>query len=397
MRTALIAGLLVATAASSAARADAVKIFAAGSLSGVMGALVSASGLPAGSVAPPQFGPAGLLGQRIEDGEMADLFASADMRQPQRIAAERPAVIVVPFARNRMCAVGAQSLGLNAGTVLDRMLDPAVTLATSTPGADPGGDYAQAVFARAEAVHPGSQATLKAKAKALFGGPDTMVPADGHTPGGAILLAKRADIVLYYCSGAASVLQEVPGSVSVPLPAALEPGPVYGMALLSPNPDAARLALFILSDRGQAILAQNGLMPVLASNTRGVEVLTPSMQAAEVTLAELRALPFSNAAVNADRGAAAQYAGPSLWAVLQQAGAIEPNVHKRVNQQVIVTGEDGYSVTLGLGEIDPEFENKTVILATERDGAALDLPRLAVPGDKRAGRSVRDVASIVVR
>ena len=67
------------------------------------------------------------------------------------------------------------------------------------------------------------------------------------------------------------------------------------------------------------------------------------------------------------------------------------------SQQVIVTGQDGYSATIGMGEIDPEFENKQVILATERDGKAIDIPRLAIPGDKRAGRSVRDVASIVVR
>ena len=62
-----------------------------------------------------------------------------------------------------------------------------------------------------------------------------------------------------------------------------------------------------------------------------------------------------------------------------------------------MTGQDGYSVTLAMGEIDPEFENKPVLLALDRDGAALPLPRLALPGDKRAGRSVRDVATITVR
>ncbi len=92
-----------------------------------------------------------------------------------------------------------------------------------------------------------------------------------------------------------------------------------------------------------------------------------------------------------------QFSGPTLWSVLQQAGAVQPNFHKRVDQVVTITGLDGYSVSLAMGEIDPEFENKPVILATERDGAALDVPRLAVPDDKRPGRSVRDVASISVR
>ena len=396
MRAPVILGLILAATATRA-QADPLKNFAAGSLSAAIPELVTASGIPAVSVAPPVFGPAGLLGQRIVDGEMVDLFASADMHQPERIAAERPAVSVVPFARNRMCAIGARSLGLNPGTVLDKMLDPAVRLATSTPGADPGGDYAQAVFARAETVHRGAQATLQAKAQALFGGPNTMVPTNGHTPGGAILLAKQADIVLYYCSGAADVMREVPDSVSAPLPAALEPVPVYGLAVLSPNPDAARLALFTLSAKGQAILAKHGLLPVLASDTGGITVLSPSLQPSEISQQELRALPSVTAAVNADRGPAAQYAGPTLWSVLEQAGAIEANFHKRVNQQVIVTGQDGYSVTLGMGEIDPEFENKQVILGIVRDGTAVAIPRLAIPGDKRLGRDVRDVASIVVR
>ncbi len=63
---------------------------------------------------------------------------------------------------------------------------------------------------------------------------------------------------------------------------------------------------------------------------------------------------------------------------------------------VTVTGQDGYAVTLAMAEIDPEFENKQVLLALDRGGAAMDYPRLAVPDDKRAGRSVRDVQSIAV-
>ena len=401
MRPALIAvALLIAPALGSAdpARADAVKIFAAGSLAGAIPALVAASGLPAGAVAPPAFGPAGLLGERLEGGEPADLFFSADLHQPQRLAAERPAVTVVPFARNRMCLIGAGSLGLTPATALDRMLDPAVKLATSTPGSDPGGDYAQAVFARAEMLHPGAQATLQGKAEALFGGPTTMVPTDGHTPAGAILLGKRADMVLYYCSGGSAVLKEVPDSVSVPLPAALEPNPTNGLAVLSPNPDAMRLALFVLSAHGQDILAQNGLVPVAANDAPGVTVMAPGLPATTVSAAGLAALPASSLALPAENGGAAvPYAGPSLWSVLQGAGAVTPDFHRRVNQQVVVTGQDGYSVTLAMGEIDPEFENKGVILATTRDGNALPLPRLAIPGDKRLGRDVRDVATVVVR
>ena len=394
LRAVMSLGLLCCLLPAALSMADPLRIFAAGSLSGTMGDLVAAAGLAPVSVAPVVFGPAGLLRQRIEGGEPADLFASADLAQPEHLAG-RPGVLVVPFARNRTCALAAGSLGLDRGNLLDRMLDPAIRIATSTPGADPGGDYAQAVFARAETVHRGAQAMLQAKAQALFGGPAAMVPTDGHTPGGAILLSKRADIVLYYCSSAPAVLAEVPGAVAVPVPDALEPGPVYGLAVWTGNPDAARLALFMLSAPGQAILAQHGLLPLIASN-EAVAVAGPGGAPTQAAVSDLRALPAMTADLAVERGAARHMAGPTLWSVLQNAGAIEPDFHKRVRQVVTVTGRDGYSVTLGMGEIDPEFENKPVLLALDQDGAALAQPRLVVPADKRPGRSVRDVASITV-
>jgi molybdate transport system substrate-binding protein len=55
----------------------------------------------------------------------------------------------------------------------------------------------------------------------------------------------------------------VPGLVSIPLPDALAVEPVYGLAVLSDRPKAMRLALFILSERGQAIIAGGGFLPVV--------------------------------------------------------------------------------------------------------------------------------------
>ena len=172
-------------------------------------------------------------------------------------------VPVVPFARNRMCVVAPAQLGLTADTLLDRLLSSDLRLATSTPGADPGGDYALAVFAKAEAVHPGAAAILTAKALLLLGGPGTMAPQPGHSPAATIFLGGHADALLYYCSGAAQTLREVPDLVSILLPDALEVRPIYGLVVLSARPDAARLALFMVSEQGQAILARNGLLASL--------------------------------------------------------------------------------------------------------------------------------------
>jgi ABC-type molybdate transport system substrate-binding protein len=254
--------LALSLASVRAQAADPIRIYAAGSLGTVLPELIAASGLPAGSVAPPVFGPAGALRQRLQSGEKTDLFASADLAQPQALAG--PGVLVVPFARNRMCVASPAKEGLTADNLLDRLLSPDVRLATSTPGADPGGDYARAVFARAEALHAGAQAVLTNKSLMLLGGPGSMTPQPGHSPAATIFLGDHADALLYYCSGNAATLREVPGLVSIPLPDSLEVGPVYGLAIMSDRPEAARLALFMLSEQGQDILAKGGLLPLVA-------------------------------------------------------------------------------------------------------------------------------------
>jgi molybdate transport system substrate-binding protein len=43
----------------------------------------------------------------------------------------------------------------------------------------------------------------------------------------------------------------------------VEVGPIYGLAILSDRPGANRLALFMLSEKGQAILAKGGLLPLV--------------------------------------------------------------------------------------------------------------------------------------
>jgi molybdate transport system substrate-binding protein len=237
-------------------------VYAAGSLAGALTDIVKAFPAAPGDVANPVFGPSGVLRQRIERGDHVDVFASADMDQPRRLARSRSGLFVVMFTRNRLCALGKTSLGLTPADLLDRLLDPSVRLATSTPGADPGGDYAWAVFARAGAVHPGAQAILQRKAMQLVGGPNStpLVPGRGAVQG--IFLADRADVMLGYCSSGQAVMHEIPGLTNVPLPASLTVGPAYGLIVLTDRPLAARFALFVMSEQGQAILRKYGFDPV---------------------------------------------------------------------------------------------------------------------------------------
>lgn len=239
-----------------------LRVYAAGSLTGAFNALLDAFGTPPGSAAQPTYGPSGLLRERLERGEPADVFASADMSQPRRLADAGRSTPVVLFARNRMCALGRAALGLTQANLLDRLLDPSVKLATSTPRADPGGDYAWAVFARADQVHPGAKATLEGKAQQLVGGPGMTPLVPGQGPSEGVFLSGRADVMLGYCSGTETVRRAVPDLAAVPLPPELEVGPEYGLTVLSASPAAARFALFVMSESGQAILARHRLIPV---------------------------------------------------------------------------------------------------------------------------------------
>src|ERR1700678_642924 len=149
---------------------DALRAAGAGSLTEAFTDLLRRFPAGADTIAPPEFGPSGLMRERIETGLDVDLFASADMEQARRLAVGHPERAVIHFTRNRLCALARSDVGLTPTNMLDRLLDPTVRIATSTPGADPGGDYAWAVFGRAEAVRTGARAALEAKAQQLYGG-----------------------------------------------------------------------------------------------------------------------------------------------------------------------------------------------------------------------------------
>jgi hypothetical protein len=54
-------------------------------------------------------------------------------------------------------------------------------------------------------------------------------------------------------------------------------------------------------------------------------------------------------------------------------------------------GSDQYAAIVAVGEIDPFFGDKPVLLAVNEDGKAFAQPRLIVPGDVHGGRYVSGV------
>ena len=247
--------LVIALGVNVANAQEPVRLFAAGSLRAVMSELVAASGLPVQGT----FGPSGLLRERIEKGEGADVFASADMGHPRKLAAAGRTDEVTLFTRNRLCALASPKVEATSANVLQRMLDPVVKLATSTPKADPSGDYAWQLFDRAEKLRPGASGALKAKALKLSGGPDSPPPPKDRNVYGYLVEKGDADLYLCYCTAALEAKAQVPVLVIVQIPAELAVGADYGLSVIKgARSGAGEFATFVLSPAGQAILAKHG-------------------------------------------------------------------------------------------------------------------------------------------
>lgn len=235
-----------------------LRVYAATSLSGPMQELIAASGLDPADVADPVFGASGTLRAQIEAGAPATLFVSADLDQPKRLETRPGALPAVAFATNHVCVLAPRAAGLRSADLLDEMLDPKLRLATAAPGDSAIGDYAFAMFSRADAVRPGAGATLSAKAQRLLGA----TGSNGHSPAATIFLKHEADALVDFCSLEPSLRSEVPDLVATPLPPSLSIAATYGLVVLRPSRPAMRLALFMLSAKGQSILADAGLVPL---------------------------------------------------------------------------------------------------------------------------------------
>jgi molybdenum ABC transporter molybdate-binding protein len=248
----------------SVAEADVVRVYAAGSLRQVMTEMVQAFASPAGTTVTTVFGPSGILREWIEKGEDAHVFASADLSNAQALARTGRAAAPVVFARNRLCALTAPGVEVESKTLLERMLDPKIKLGTSTPKADPSGDYAWQLFEKAEKVRPGAYASLDAKALKLVGGAvdSPQQPASRSVYAG-LIGERKADIFLTYCTNAIAAMREVQGAKMVEIPDDLAVGATYTLAVMNDAPPAAmRFALYILSTPGQTILRRYGFTPV---------------------------------------------------------------------------------------------------------------------------------------
>ena len=239
--------------------ADPILLHAAGSLRGALNEIAGTYEKSSGIRVTAKYGASGLLRDEIMRGEKAEVFASANMEHPQALAKAGKSGPVVLFARNQLCALVRPGLTVAPASLLDRMLESGVKLGTSTPKADPSGDYAWEVFRKADAQRPGAYARLTKKALQLVGGPPSQTISSDRNLYGTLVAQGRADIFLTHCTNALVAVRENPGERMVALLEPLAVGADYGLtAMVTASPAAYRFAMFILSADAQRILANHG-------------------------------------------------------------------------------------------------------------------------------------------
>jgi len=247
---------------TQASTAETIQLTAAGSLKGALTEVAKAYEAASGNKVEAKWGASGLLKNEIAAGAKTDVFASANMEHPQALHDAGKSGPVVLFTRNKLCALVKPGLAVDSANLLDRMLDPAIKLASSTPKSDPSGDYAFELFAKAEGVKPGARVALEKKALLLVGAADSAVPPAGRSAYAWHVAEGRADIFLTYCTNALAAQKEAPGQQFVALPAALGVGADYGFTVMNGASQAAQaFAQFIVAPQGQAILANHGFAP----------------------------------------------------------------------------------------------------------------------------------------
>lgn len=248
------------------AQGTALTVYAAGSLRGALTQIGQDFEVsPGGTKVNFVFGASGLLRDRLQSGERADVFASANMEHPRALAETGKAQPVRAFARNALCALAAPAFELRGKTLAERLLDADVKVGISTPKADPSGDYAFEMFERVESsggAPSGSAARLKAKALQLTGGPNSPPPPPNRNVYGVLMAEGQADVFITYCTNAAVARKEAPQLQTLAVPEAINVVGSYGLALMQPaSTMSLRFVEFVLGAPGQRRLAELGFLP----------------------------------------------------------------------------------------------------------------------------------------
>jgi hypothetical protein len=149
-----------------------------------------------------------------------------------------------------------------------------------------------------------------------------------------------------------------------------------------------------------------GAIKIVAADEKSVssslQVVALDDTAITFTADALKKLPRTTVEVTDKSGKKFQYSGVAVHLLLEKVNAPlgEELRGEALRCYVSVKARDEYRVVYALSEFDPLFEDRTILLADEKDGQPLDAEtgpfQIIVPGEKRRARWVRQVDRIRV-
>ena len=123
----------------------------------------------------------------------------------------------------------------------------------------------------------------------------------------------------------------------------------------------------------------------------------------QMTLDQIKALPPVTVSLTfqSDHGPqTGTWTGALLLDIVKRAAPVDsgPDKSAPLQHTILARGRVGYGVALAIGEIDPRFAGKQVIVAYQQGGKPMEGQtfRLVVPGDAHGGRSVNDLVSLTI-
>ena len=140
----------------------------------------------------------------------------------------------------------------------------------------------------------------------------------------------------------------------------------------------------------------------LAQNTATLSITGEVTTPLDLKLTDLASFKQVSHKVKDCDGKEHEFAGVALIEILEKAGVTTGSKLRGENlaKYLLISAADGYEVLYSLAEIDPDFTDQVILLATSKDGQPLangEGPiRIITPNDKKPARWIREVRSIKV-
>ncbi|MBS9584472.1 substrate-binding domain-containing protein [Morganella morganii] len=232
-------------------------IMAAGSLRGALTAILTRY---SGNKIPPvtcDFGPAGLLRQKIESGVKCDLFLSADRTHPEALLRNKTAFSVEPFIANYLGITTTIELAEQYPDWQQLLRAPDLIIGTSTPVDDPCGDYVVQFYSELSKADPELAENIRNRTRHLVGGKNSPVIPAGQMASQWLIHSHQADIFIGY-RHYQKKMSELPGLATIAIPEAHNVKAIYCIALMSPI--AQTFVDYLLQTESQQIFMENGFV-----------------------------------------------------------------------------------------------------------------------------------------